>query len=105
MIGCARAAQIARLIGLACLVPALMGVERPPGLGDVQEVRTWSYEDYTRVVVELTTEIPLEPESAVRLAANARAGSDGVTMRASRSGMVCSTECGSGRTRCATRGS
>jgi len=74
MILCARAARIARLIGLVCLLPALMGVERPPGLGDVQEVRTWSYEDYTRVVVELTTEIPLEPESAVRLAANARAG-------------------------------
>jgi N-acetylmuramoyl-L-alanine amidase len=32
----------------------LLGVERPPGLGDVVEVRHWSYANYTRVVVELT---------------------------------------------------
>ena len=32
----------------------LLGVERPPGLGDVVEVRHWSYPNYTRVVVELT---------------------------------------------------
>ena len=39
------------LVGASAL---LLGVERPPGLGDVVEVRHWSYPDYTRVVVELT---------------------------------------------------
>jgi N-acetylmuramoyl-L-alanine amidase len=34
------------------LVLGLLGVERPRGLGDVVEVRHWSYPDYTRVVVE-----------------------------------------------------
>lgn len=29
-----------------------LGVERPDGLGDVVEIRHWSYPDYTRVVVE-----------------------------------------------------
>jgi len=74
MIGRTRAARLALLVSLFCVAPVLMGVERPPGLGDVQEVRTWSYEDYTRVVVELTKEISVEPGSEVRLAANARAG-------------------------------
>ena len=30
----------------ACLVPVLLGIERPPGLSDVSEIRTWSYADY-----------------------------------------------------------
>jgi N-acetylmuramoyl-L-alanine amidase len=32
----------------------LLGVQRPKGLGDVVEVRHWSYPDYTRVVVEFS---------------------------------------------------
>ena len=43
-----------RLLVLALLLVGLLGVERPAGLGDVVEVRHWSYPDYTRVVVELT---------------------------------------------------
>lgn len=38
---------------LALLLPLLLGVTRPPGLGDVSDVRHWSYDEYTRVVVEL----------------------------------------------------
>ncbi len=59
---------------IACvllLVPMLMGVKRPVGLGDVEDVRTWSYDDYTRVVVELTR--PVETE-VKRLTANRSAG-------------------------------
>lgn len=74
MIGRSRGARLILLLGLLGLAPTLLGVERPPGLGDVSDVRTWSYPDYTRVVIDLTREIPVEPESAVRLAANARAG-------------------------------
>jgi N-acetylmuramoyl-L-alanine amidase len=55
---------------LALLALCLLGVERPPGLGDVIEVRHWSYPDYTRVVVELSG--PVETE-VVRLAADAAA--------------------------------
>ncbi len=45
----------ARARGLLCLVAlACLAVDRPPGLGDVVEVRHWSYKDYTRVVVELS---------------------------------------------------
>jgi len=51
---------------------ALLGVERPPGLGDVVEVRHWSYDDYTRVVVEL--DAPVRTEGVTRLAADAAAG-------------------------------
>ena len=40
--------------------PTLMGVERPKGMGDVQDIRMWSYPDYTRVVVELTR--PVTPQ-------------------------------------------
>jgi N-acetylmuramoyl-L-alanine amidase len=43
----------AHAVAVACLAPLLLGVERPPGLGDIVEVRHWSYPDYTRVVVEL----------------------------------------------------
>ncbi len=44
-----------------------LGVKRPPNLGDLVEIRHWSYPDYTRVVVELDRHV----ESQVRhLAAN-----------------------------------
>jgi len=49
----------------------LLAAKRPPGLGDVIDVRTWSYDDYTRVVVELTR--PVETE-VKRLTANRKAG-------------------------------
>lgn len=52
---------------LACLV-GLLGVERPPGLGDVVDVRHWSYDDYTRVVVELDR--PVRTDGLVRLGAD-----------------------------------
>lgn len=39
---------------------ALLGAERPPGLGDVVEVRHWSYPDYTRVVVEFDRAVSSE---------------------------------------------
>jgi N-acetylmuramoyl-L-alanine amidase len=56
---------------LAFAALALLGVTRPGGLGDVVEVRHWSYPDYTRVVIELTRPV----DTAVkRLAADARAG-------------------------------
>lgn len=58
---------------LACL-PLLAAVERPPGLGDVRDVRSWSYPGYTRVVVELSREVELPRAGLVRLAANTPAG-------------------------------
>ncbi|MDE0885150.1 MAG: N-acetylmuramoyl-L-alanine amidase [Myxococcota bacterium] len=58
---------------LAGLALMLVAAERPPGLGDVRDVRTWSYPDYTRVVVELSRPIELESDPTVRLPANARA--------------------------------
>ncbi|MEE2679923.1 MAG: N-acetylmuramoyl-L-alanine amidase [Myxococcota bacterium] len=60
-----------RLVLLACAL-FLLGVERPRGLGDVVDVRHWSYDDYTRVVVELDT--PVRTEGITRLAADAGAG-------------------------------
>jgi N-acetylmuramoyl-L-alanine amidase len=57
---------------LLVLAPALLAVDRPPGLGDVTEVRHWSYPDYTRVVVELSRSVP-EPEVR-RLSADPRSG-------------------------------
>jgi N-acetylmuramoyl-L-alanine amidase len=44
----------ARLALLALALPALLGAERPPGLGDVKHVRHWSFPGFTRVVVETT---------------------------------------------------
>ena len=55
---------------LVLFLPVLMGVKRPAGLGDVREVRTWSYSGYTRVVVELSREVHLPESGLVRLAAN-----------------------------------
>ena len=63
----------ALLVGLIALIPALLGADRPSGLGDVRDVRTWSYPDYTRVVVELTREVELPEAGIVRLAANQKA--------------------------------
>jgi N-acetylmuramoyl-L-alanine amidase len=45
----------------------LLGVERPPGLSDVTDVRHWSYPTYTRVVIELTRPVTTEVK---RLAAD-----------------------------------
>lgn len=59
---------------LLLFVPVLMGVQRPPGLGDVRDVRTWSYPGYTRVVLELSREVRLPASGLVRLAANRFAG-------------------------------
>jgi N-acetylmuramoyl-L-alanine amidase len=48
-------------LGLLCLtLPVLLGVDRPPGLADVTDVRHFSYADYTRVVVELTRPVATE---------------------------------------------
>lgn len=66
-----RARSPARLGLLGVCALSLLGVERPPGLGDVVEVRHWSYDEYTRVVVELSR----DAESQVkRLPANPAAG-------------------------------
>ena len=46
------------LLVLAAL--GLLGTKRPAGLGDVVEVRHWSYRDYTRVVVEFTRPVTVE---------------------------------------------
>jgi N-acetylmuramoyl-L-alanine amidase len=42
------------------LLPWLMAVNRPSGLGDVADVRYWSYPEYTRVVVELDRAVRTE---------------------------------------------
>ena len=62
--------RVLAVASIAVLALGLLGVERPKGLGDVREVRTWSYPDYTRVVVELTREAEVEEDALVRLAAN-----------------------------------
>lgn len=61
------------VLGVCFALPVLMGVERPKGLGDVEQVRTWSYPDYTRVVVELTDGVELDEGALVRLAADRKA--------------------------------
>ena len=55
----------------------LAGVDRPPGLVDVKEVRHWSYPDYTRVVIELTGAVALRntPQLLPARAATARSAS------------------------------
>jgi N-acetylmuramoyl-L-alanine amidase len=45
------------LLLLLVLLPLLLGAARPKGLGDVQDVRSWSHPDYTRVVIELSREV------------------------------------------------
>lgn len=63
-----------RLLIVLLFVPFVMGVKRPPGLGDVRDVRTWSYSSYTRVVLELSREVRLPKAGLVRLAPNRVAG-------------------------------
>lgn len=53
--GRSRPAGLALLVML--LVPVLLGVKRPPGLGDIDAVRTWTYPDYTRIVVETSRHV------------------------------------------------
>ena len=59
-----------RRLLLLLLAPLLVGAGRGPGMGDVSDVRTWSYPDYTRVVIELTQPVAAEVQ---RLAANPKA--------------------------------
>ena len=63
----ARARLAALLLPLAAV---LVGVTRPPGLGDVVAVRHWSYPEYTRVVIELDRPVQTEVQ---RLPADTRA--------------------------------
>jgi len=66
----ARRAVVALLVAL--MLPVFMGVaKRPKGLGDVRDLRSWSHDGYTRVVVELTR--PVEAE-VKRLEADAKTG-------------------------------
>ena len=58
---------------LAAASLLLLGVERPKGLADVADVRTWSYPDYTRVVIELTKPVRLVGDDLTRLAADRKA--------------------------------
>ncbi len=44
----------AQFVAVAAVVLALLGVDRPKNLGDVVDVRHWSYPDYTRVVIEFS---------------------------------------------------
>ncbi len=61
----------ATLVLLLLAAPALIGAKRPPGLGDVTEVRHWSYDDFTRVVIELDRAVSTDVN---RLPADTRAG-------------------------------
>ena len=61
------------LLAIGVLVPALVAIERPPGLSDVADIRTWSYPEYTRVVLELEGVRDLGPPALVRLPANSAA--------------------------------
>ena len=47
---------------LLAVASASTGLERPPGLGDVADVRHWSYPDYTRVVVELSRPVDIKTD-------------------------------------------
>jgi len=52
------------------LASSSTAIDRPKGLGDVSDVRTWSYPDYTRVVVEFDRTIELDSDELVHLSAN-----------------------------------
>ncbi len=56
---------------LIALALQLVAADRPPGLADVKAVRHWSYPNYTRVVVELTSPVVTEVK---RLARDTKAG-------------------------------
>ena len=53
------------VLGLAVLCACAVGVQRGPGLGDVTDLRHWSYDDYTRVVIELSDAVRIK--SAAKL--------------------------------------
>lgn len=61
----------AALAASALWLAAGLGADRPPGLGDVIDVRHWSYDEYTRVVVELSRDADVEVK---RLEADPAAG-------------------------------
>jgi N-acetylmuramoyl-L-alanine amidase len=65
--------RLVALVALVALALAQLGAERPEGLADVAAVRTWSYPDYTRVVIELTERVDLVTEDLTRLAADRKA--------------------------------
>ena len=69
-----RSVRWATLSALCVCLPLLIGIQRPPGLGDVDDVRTWSYPDYTRVVLELSRDVPVAAEGVVLLPADPAAG-------------------------------
>jgi N-acetylmuramoyl-L-alanine amidase len=56
---------------LLLALPVLLGIDRPAGLGDVRALRHWSYDDYTRVVIETTSRVRTHVE---HLAADPAAG-------------------------------
>ena len=66
--------KIVSALLLLVALPILLGVQRPPGLSDVDDVRTWSYADYTRVVIEVSGDVSLPEIGLVRLPANIQAG-------------------------------
>ena len=49
-----------RVLSLLALALPAFAEDRPPGLGNVVEVRHWSYPDYTRVVVELDRPVQIK---------------------------------------------
>ena len=63
---------VLRVLCLLLLTLPGLAVERPPGLGDVVDVRHWSYPDYTRVVVEIDRPVQVKTP-ARRLPADALA--------------------------------
>ncbi len=60
------------VVAITIVAAGLLGTTRPKGLGDVVEVRHWSYPDYTRVVVEF--DHPVVTSDVVHLAADHKAG-------------------------------
>ena len=58
------------VLALLLMGALLMGVDRPSGLGDILDVRYWSYPDYTRIVVELDRPVSTE---VIRLGADSAA--------------------------------
>ena len=66
--------KIVSALWLLVALPSLLGVQRPPGLSDVDDVRTWSYADYTRFVIEVSGDVSLPEIGLVRLPANIQAG-------------------------------
>jgi N-acetylmuramoyl-L-alanine amidase len=49
-----------QVLALALGAIGLLGIDRPDGLGDVVDVRHWSYPDYTRIVIELDRPVSTE---------------------------------------------